>query len=119
MKRSLLFLIVAFLVPTALPAQNRTSLPTDQGAIPVPANTTINVRTAGTELADGYAAAIPQMTLKSVVIFMKSEGKTVAIKGIRSARAMGGVLLIEFSAGDRLAVNAEQIVMITDGVRTP
>jgi hypothetical protein len=43
----------------------------------------------------------------------------VPIKGIRSARAMNGVLLIVFSAGDMMAINAEHVVMITDGPRTP
>lgn len=119
MKSLKLLLLAVLFTPLALLAQNRTSIPTDQGTIPPPANTTVNVHSPATDLADGYAAAIPQMTLKSLVIFLKSDGKTVAVKGIRSARAMGAVLLIEFSAGDRLAVNAEQIVMITDGARTP
>ncbi len=118
MKTSKLLLVAALLVPAALLAQSRTVAPTEPVVQPAP-NTTINMRTTAAELADGYAAAIPQMTLKSVVIFLKSEGKIVTVKGIRSARAMGAVLLIEFSAGDRLAVNAEQILMITDGTRTP
>jgi len=79
----------------------------------------VTVPTTASELAAGYATALPQMTLKSTVIFAKSEGKTIAIRGIRSAKAMGAVLLIEFSAGDRMAINAEQIIMITDGPRTP
>lgn len=84
-----------------------------------PAMPSITVPTTAAELASGYAAAIPQMSLKSLTIFLRSEGKTVAIKGIRSTRALGGVLLIIFSAGDMMAVNAEHIVMITDGARTP
>ncbi len=88
-----------------------------EAAAPVTNN--IVVPTTASELANGYAQAISQMTLKSLVIYLRSEGKIVPIKGLRSARAMGAVLLIEFSAGDRMAVNAEQIVMITDGVRTP
>lgn len=90
---------------------------------PVPAMpsapTTINVPTTASELAAGYAAAIPQMSLKGLVIFLNNGGKTVAIRGIRSAKAVGGVLLVTFSAGDTMAVNAEHIVMITDGSRTP
>jgi len=88
--------------------------------VPVmPAPSTINVPTTAAELAAGYATAIQQMSLKSLVIYLKNDGKTVAIKGIRSARALSGVLLITFSAGDMMAVNAEHIVMITDGPRTP
>lgn len=82
-------------------------------------STSVNVPTTAAELAEGYAAAIAQMTLKSVVIYIRSEGQIVPIRGVRSARAMGAVLLIEFSAGDRMAVNAEHVIMITDGTRTP
>ncbi len=85
----------------------------------MPAPTTINVPTTASELATGYAAAIQQMTLKSLVIYLKSEGKTVQLKGLRSAKAVSAVLLITFSAGDMMAVNAENIVMITDGQRAP
>lgn len=112
-------LFVALLVP-ALQAQFRSPTTTNSEPQPVPpAATNINIPTTASELAAGYAAAIPQMTLKSLVIYLKSEGKTVPIKGVRTARAMGAVLLIEFSAGDRMAINAENIILITDGARTP
>lgn len=81
--------------------------------------TTVTVPTTASELAAGYAAAVQQMSLKSLVIYMHSGGKIVPIRGIRSAKALSGVLLITFSTGDVMAVNAEQIVMITDGNRTP
>lgn len=84
-----------------------------------PATTTVNVPTTASELAAGYAQAVSLMSLKSLVIYMRSEGKVVPIKGIRSARAMGAVLLITFSAGDTMAINAEHIIMMTDGTRTP
>jgi hypothetical protein len=85
----------------------------------VPTSTNVNVPTTASELAAGYAAAIQQMSLKSLVIYLKIEGKTVPLKGLRSAKAVSAVLLITFSAGDMMAVNAENIVMITDGPRTP
>ena len=108
--------LAAFLLP-AVQAQVR-SAPVE--TIPIqPASATVNVPTTASELASGYAAAISQMSLKSLVIYLRSEGKIVPIKGIRLAKAMGAVLLIEFSAGDRMAVNAEHIILITDGVRTP
>jgi len=88
-------------------------------AAATPPPPTINIPITVTELAEGYAAAIQQMSLRSLIIYLKSEGKTVPIKGIRSARAMNGVLLIVFSAGDMMAINAEHVVMITDGPRTP
>lgn len=115
--KTLRLLILAALLLPAVHAQMR-SAPVE--SIPVqPAPATINVPTTASELASGYAAAISQMSLKSLVIYLRSEGKIVPIKGIRLARSTGAVLLVEFSAGDRMAVNAEHIVMITDGARTP
>jgi hypothetical protein len=113
----LLFLGAALLGPVADADPRNPNLPENPPA--VSGTTNVTVPTTASELAAGYAIAIPQMTLKSIVIFAKSEGKIVAIRGVRSAKAMGAVLLIEFSAGDRLAINAENIVMITDGSRTP
>ncbi|MBI2498266.1 MAG: hypothetical protein HYV75_10285 [Opitutae bacterium] len=111
-----ILLLTALLVPAAHAQVRGTPVET----VPVmPVAPTVTVPTTASELATGYAAAIPQMSLKSLVIYLRSEGKIVPIKGIRLARAMGAVLLIEFSAGDRMAVNAEHIVMITDGTRTP
>lgn len=86
---------------------------------PIAAPTTINVPTTASELASGYAGAVSQMSLKSLVIYYQAEGKVIPIKGIRSAKAVSAVLLITFSAGDSMALNAEKIVMITDGSRTP
>src|SRR4051812_9149921 len=104
MKIRLAFL--ALTLPVAALAQNRPTASSEQ-TLPPPANTTINLRSTAAELADGYAAAFTQMTLKSLVIYLKSEIKVTPIKGVRSVRAMGAVLLIEFSAGDRMAVNAQ------------
>ncbi|MES1168233.1 MAG: hypothetical protein ABUL61_03585, partial [Oleiharenicola lentus] len=54
-----------------------------------PVTNNITVPTTASELASGYAQAIPLMTLKSLVIYIRSEGKVVPIKGVRTARAMG------------------------------
>lgn len=92
------------------------------GPEPVPAMptpTSVTVPAEVSELAAGYAAAISQMSLKSLVIYFQGDGKVVSVKGIRSARALNGVLLVTFSAGDMMAINAERIVFITDGARTP
>lgn len=83
------------------------------------APTNIVVPSAVSELASGYAAAVSQMSLKGLVIYFQGEGKVVAVRGIRSARALHGVLLVTFSAGDMMAINAEKIVLITDGSRSP
>jgi len=87
-------------------------------AAPVPSYT-VNVPTTAAELAAGYASAIQQMSLKSLVVYVKIDSKLVPLKGVRSARAVSAVLVITFSAGDTMAFNAENVVMITDGTRTP
>jgi glucosamine 6-phosphate synthetase-like amidotransferase/phosphosugar isomerase protein len=110
--------VAGFLSTAAAQVPSSATL-TKSEAPPAVLQPTINVPTSVAELASGYAAAVSQMSLKSLVIFIRSDGKTASIKGIRSARAMGGVLLIVFSAGDMMAVNAEHIVMITDGNRAP
>lgn len=86
---------------------------------PAPAATSITVATPVSELAAGYAAAIQQMSLKSLVIYFESDGQTVALKGVRSAKALHGVVLITFSAGDMMAINAGKVILISDGNRTP
>ena len=116
MKTLKYLLLAAFLCNTSH-AQMPAAAPVEPQPMPSPVHVT--VPTTASELAAGYAAAIQQMSLKSTVIYLKSEGKTVPIKGIRTARALGAVLLIVFSAGDTMAVNAEHVVMITDGTRTP
>jgi hypothetical protein len=85
----------------------------------MPAPTNVVVQTTVSDLASGYSAAVSQMSLKSLVIFFQGDGKIVSVKGIRSAKALGGVLLVTFSTGDMLAINAERIVLITDGSRSP
>ncbi|RXK55792.1 hypothetical protein ESB00_07875 [Oleiharenicola lentus] len=86
-------------------------------AVPTPTN--VVVQTTVSELASGYAAAVSQMSLKSLVIYFQGDGKIVSVRGIRSTKALGGVLLVTFSSGDMLAINAERIVLITDGTRSP
>lgn len=116
--KALKLLLLAAVLGTVAHAESRHSSGAD--VPPAPSGTTnVYVPTTASELAAGYAQAIQQMTLKSIVIYLRSEGRTVPIKGLRTAKAMGAVLLVEFSAGDRMAINAEQIVMITDGARTP
>ncbi len=86
---------------------------------PTPSTTNVVVQSTATELAAGYAAAISQMSLKSLVIHFQGDGKVISVKGIRSAKALNGVLLVTFSAGDMMAMNAQRIAFITDGTRTP
>jgi len=85
----------------------------------MPGTMNVTVASPASELAAGYAAAINQMSLKSLVIYFQGDGRISSVKGIRGARALHGVVLITFSAGDMMAINAEKIVLITDGNRTP
>ncbi len=107
-----LFLAAACLAST-LGAANVEPIPA------APSTTNVTVTSPASELAAGYAAAINQMSLKSLVIYFQSDGKVSALKGIRAARALHGVVLVTFSAGDMMALNAEKIVLITDGNRAP
>ncbi len=88
--------------------------------VPAPPSTTIiNAASSISDLATGYAAAASQMSESHIVVYYRSEEKTVTLKGIRSVRAFGGVLLIHLTSGDLLAISAERILLITDGGRTP
>jgi hypothetical protein len=88
---------------------------------PAPAAATpiVNITSPIADLAKGYAFAALQMSESRIVIYYRSEEKTVALKGIRSVRASGGVLLINLSGGDLVAISAERILLVTDGGRTP
>ncbi|MBI3884470.1 MAG: hypothetical protein HY302_01885 [Opitutae bacterium] len=88
-------------------------------APPAAPATTINVPTTAADLATGYAAAVQQMSLKGLVIYVRGEKDIVVLKGIRAVNAVGGVLLVTFSGGDKAALNAEKVVMITDGAHAP
>ncbi|WP_438479026.1 hypothetical protein [Oleiharenicola lentus] len=113
--QSLLF-IAALAFAQHATAQTR---PAPAGTAVTSGETRVIVPTAISELAQGYADAIQQMALKTTVVYVKGDGKVVAIKGIRSARPVGSVLLITLSAGSMLAINPQDVVMITDGASTP
>jgi hypothetical protein len=108
-------LLLATLLGTAAFAESATV----PAASPTAPATTIIVPATITELANGFAASVQLMSLKSLVIWCKGEKAPVPVKGIRSVRASSGVLIITFSAGDMMAISAENIVLITDGNRTP
>ncbi|MBI2516684.1 MAG: hypothetical protein HYV95_07180 [Opitutae bacterium] len=97
-------------------AQAQTAQPTPQVPAALPE---VHIASPVADLAKGYAFAASQMSESRVVIYYRSEEKTVALKGIRSVRASGGVLLINLSGGDLVAISAERILLITDGGRTP
>ncbi len=102
-----------------LVASVESAAPTAPATTEAGATNNVVVQTAVSELAAGYALAVSQMSLKSLVIYYQGDGKVVAAKGIRSAKALQGVRLVTFSSGDMMALNAERIVLITDGSRTP
>ena len=84
---------------------------------PTPA--TVNVPTTVSDLAIGFAGAVQQMSLKGLVIFYRGDKNVAALRDIRTVSAVGGVLLITFSGGDKMAISAEKILLITDGTHTP
>ena len=117
MKTTQLILIFASLALVSL-ARSTEQAPTVSAAPAAPA-TTVNVATTVTDLSTGYAAAVQQMSLKGLIIYCRGDKDVIALKGIRSVSAVGGVLLITFSGGDKVAINAEKVVMITDGTHAP
>ncbi|HYC72489.1 MAG TPA: hypothetical protein VEB66_14870, partial [Opitutaceae bacterium] len=76
-----------------------------------PSVMTVNAPPAVVELAQGFAAAASRMSVKSLVIYVRGEKDVTAIRGIRSVIAINGVLLVQFSAGDMVAVGADRVVM--------
>ena len=116
--KTIKLLVVFSSLTLATLARSTEQTPTVSTAPATPA-TNVNVPTTVADLASGYAAAVQQMSLKGLVVYVRGEKDVVALKGIRAVNAVGGVLLITFSAGDKLAINAEKIVLITDGTHTP
>ena len=98
-------------------AQTRPAAP--GGSTIASGETKVIMPTAISELAAGYAEAIQQMALKSTTVYVKGDGKVIAIKGLRSARALGGVLLLNLSTGGSVAVNPQDVVLITDSPVVP
>ncbi len=84
-----------------------------------PPPTVVNISSPVADLAKGYAQAASQMSESRIVIFYKSEGHLVVLKGIRAVHAFGGVLSITLSGGDSLAISADLVLLVTDGGRTP
>lgn len=115
MKFTSLLLFAAAFVAAAFAADTRT---TPQALPPLPP-ATVNVSSTVADLAAGYAGAAQQMSPQSLVIYYAGEKDVIALKGIRSVRHSAGVVIVVFSAGDIMALNAERIVLVTDGQRGP
>lgn len=116
--KTIKLLVVFSSLTLATLARSTEQTPTVSAAPAAPA-TTVNVATTVTDLSTGYAAAVQQMSLKGLIIYCRGDKDVIALKGIRSVSAVGGVLLITFSGGDKVAINAEKVVLITDGTHAP
>jgi len=75
---------------------------------------TIRVPTEAEELARGYADAFATITHTPIYVVHSRDDTTLVLVGVRSVRAMGGVLVVQDEKGLTYALNPRDIVMITD-----
>lgn len=74
---------------------------------------TVNVVSEPKELAQGYAQAYAQLS-RWVNVTLERNGQRQVLSGVRSIRAIEGILLVEVGKGALYAINPRDIVMITD-----
>jgi hypothetical protein len=79
-----------------------------------PAN--LPVPTEGEELARGYAAAFASITHTPVYLIHSRDDNSTVLTGIKSVKAVGGVLVIQDERGLTYLINPRDVVMITDAV---
>ncbi len=72
-------------------------------------------------LAEGYAAAFPQLYQASrLTIVLKREGHTIVLKDVRKLEACGGVLIVQVgNPADKFIINPRDIVFVTDATKYP
>jgi hypothetical protein len=75
---------------------------------------TIRVPTEPEELARGYAEAYAAIRNTPVFLVHSRDDTTTVLVGVRSVRAMGGVLVVQDEKGLTYALNPRDVVMITD-----
>ncbi|MDX2186198.1 MAG: hypothetical protein SFV32_04635 [Opitutaceae bacterium] len=108
---SLVALACAAIAPLSLSAKN------DEYGREVVNEIKVTVHSDVKELAQGYAQAYGQLS-RWVNVTIDREGQRQVLSGVRSIRAVEGVLLIEVGKGALYAVNPRDIVMITDDTAT-
>ena len=74
----------------------------------------IPVPTEVEELARGYAAAFAGITHTPIYLIHSREDNTTILTGIKSVKAVGGVLVVQDEHGLTYIVNPRDVVMITD-----
>lgn len=72
-------------------------------------------------LAEGYAAAFPQLyQANRLTIVLRRDGHTIVLKDVRKLEAVGGVLLVLVgNPADKFIVNPRDIVFVTDATKVP
>jgi hypothetical protein len=79
---------------------------------PRPAN--VEIRTEVEELARGYAAAFSSITRTPVYLIHSRDDTSTVLVGIKSVKAVGGVLVVQDERGLTYVMNPRDVVMITD-----
>lgn len=72
------------------------------------------VQTEVEELARGYAAAFAGITHTPVYLIHSRDENSTVLAGIKSVRAMDGVLVVQDEKGLTYIMNPRDVVMITD-----
>jgi len=66
------------------------------------------------ELARSYAAAFASLTRTPVYLIHSRDDTSTVLSGIKSVRAVGGVLVVQDDKGLTYVMNPRDVVMITD-----
>jgi len=66
------------------------------------------------ELARGYAAAFASLTHTPVYLIHSRDDNSTVLTGIKSVKAVGGVLVVQDEHGLTYVINPRDVVMITD-----
>ena len=67
-------------------------------------------------LTRGYEEAFRAMTAKLVVIHWRFNGREMQTREVVSVKAAGGVLLVQVVGLDRIAIPAESVTAMVDGI---
>jgi hypothetical protein len=101
-------IIAWFLLTTAIAGFGQS---VDSGP-PRPA--TVQIQTEVEELARGYAAAFAGISRTPVYLIHSRDDTSTVLVGIKSVKAVGGVLVVQDERGLTYIMNPKDVVMITD-----
>jgi len=75
---------------------------------------TVRLESEVEQLARGYATAFPDIPHTPIYLNLRREGATVTLVGIRSMKAVAGVLVVETDKGLTYVLNPKDVVSLTD-----